>query len=70
MQRSGGRAGRPLGHLTIEQLEATVRSGAGDGTALLSVLGELGYRKTPRALELKSLVQRLLHAQEDCSANE
>lgn len=65
MQQSGGRAGRPFGHLSIDELEAAVRSNAGEGTELLSVLGELGFRKSSRAQELKSLVQRLLRSHEE-----
>ena len=69
MQRSGGRVGQPFGHVSIDQLEATVRSYSGEGTELLSVLGELGFRKSPRAQQLKSLVQRLLRAK-SASADE
>lgn len=60
MKRSGGRPGRPFGHVTISQLELHVRSCQHDTSELTSVLAELGHRRTSRAVELKSLVQRLL----------
>ena len=60
MKRSGGRAGRPFGHVPMNQLESYVRSCQGDTSELLAVLAELGRRDTNRAEELKSLVQRLL----------
>lgn len=65
MRRSGGRAGRPFGHLSIDQLEVAVQSNHGDGTELMSILGELGFRHSRRASELKSLVERLLRAKTD-----
>ena len=60
MKRSGGRPGRPFGHVTIEQLEKQVRACQDDPSELTAVLAELGHRQTRRAEELKSLVQRLL----------
>ena len=60
MKRSGGRSGRPFGHVSISQLERHVRSCRDDSTELIAVLAELGHRGTKRAEELKSLVQRLL----------
>ena len=68
MQRGGGRTGRPFGPLTIEDLETAVRSNAGDGTELRSILGELAFRKSARAQQLKSLVQEKLRAREGASS--
>ena len=62
MKRSGGTAGRPLGHLSIQALEAHTRASERDHTELTLVLAELGYRKTKRAQELKDLVARLHRA--------
>lgn len=62
MKRSGGTAGRPMGHLSIEALEAHTRASEHDPVELTLVLAELGYRKTKRALELKDLVARLHRA--------
>ena len=69
MQRGGGRTGRPLGHLTIDQLEAIVGSGTGDGVELRSVIGELAYRKSPRAIELRSRARQLAETRQDGSAD-
>ena len=60
MKRSGGRSGRPFGHVSVSQLEAHVRSCKHDSTELMAVIAELGHRETRRAEELRSLVQRLL----------
>jgi uncharacterized coiled-coil protein SlyX len=60
MKRSGGIAGRPMGHMTIEQLEAVVSGAAGSVDELQLVYAELGHRKTKRAEELRALVLRLL----------
>ena len=62
MKRSDGTAGRPMGHLSIDALEAHTRASESDHIELTLVLAELGYRKTKRALELKDLVARLHRA--------
>lgn len=60
MQRSGGRVGRPFGHVSIGDLEAQVRANRKDRRELMAVLAELGRRHSKRAGELKDLVRRLL----------
>jgi hypothetical protein len=60
MKRSGGRAGRPFGHVSIDQLESHVQASRDEPSELMAILAELGRRETRRAEELKSLVQRLL----------
>jgi ATP:corrinoid adenosyltransferase len=60
MKRSGGTAGRPLGHLAITQLEALVSTSRDKPDELHLVLAELGHRKSKRATELRDLVTRLL----------
>jgi hypothetical protein len=60
MKRSGGIAGRPMGQMTVEQLESIVSGAAGDIDELRLVYAELGHRKTKRADELRALVLRLL----------
>ncbi|NCU10893.1 MAG: hypothetical protein GXC70_01810 [Sphingomonadaceae bacterium] len=60
MKRSGGEAGRPMGHYSIVQLEKAVAGNKTDNDELQLVLAELGYRKTHRAMELKDLVLRLI----------
>ncbi|MGV1682195.1 hypothetical protein [Sphingopyxis sp. NJF-3] len=60
MQRSGGRSGRPFGHMTIDAIEQHVRAANGDQDELTAILAELGHRNTKRAHELKDLVTRLL----------
>lgn len=60
MKRRGGRSGRPFGHFSIEELEQNVRTCQNDSPELLAVLAELGHRRTKRADDLRSLVQRLL----------
>ena len=60
MKRGGGKAGRPLGAWAINQLEVHVASNKTDNDELQLALAELGYRKTPRAVDLKDLVKRLI----------
>jgi|LakMenE18May11ns_1017448.scaffolds.fasta_scaffold9877073_2 hypothetical protein len=60
MQRSGGIAGRPMGHLSIVDLENLVAKADGNWDELTLVLAELGYRKTKRANELRDLTSRVL----------
>ena len=60
MQRSGGRSGRPFGHMTIADLESHTSISATERYELTAILAELGFRKTKRAIELKDLVSRLL----------
>jgi hypothetical protein len=60
MKRSGGDAGRPLGHLTVPDLEILVSQSQGQSDELKLVLSELGHRKSKRAGELAGLVTRLL----------
>ena len=65
MKRSGGRAGRPFGQLTIVQLEQHVAASKSDFSELTAILAELGHRTTKRALALKDLVNRLLRSLSD-----
>lgn len=60
MKRSGGRAGRPMGTWSIDQLENHVSSNKRDNDELQLVLAELGYRRMQRSIELKDLVKRLI----------
>lgn len=60
MKRGGGEAGRPLGKWSIDMLEDHVSKNKTDNDELQLVLSELGYRKTPRAVDLKGLVNRLI----------
>lgn len=60
MQRSGGNAGRPMGHLAIDDLEKLVGKADGNWDELTLVLAELGYRKSKRAGELRDLTARVL----------
>lgn len=60
MKRSGGEAGRPMGHYSIAMLEKAVARNKTDNDELQLVLAELGYRKTSRAMELKDLTLRLI----------
>ena len=60
MKRSGGIAGRPMGHLPINELEKLVSKADGNWDELTLVFAELGYRKSKRANELRDLVKRLL----------
>ena len=66
MKRSGGDAGRPLGHLAVTDLETTVTNAGADKDELILVLAELGYRKSRRAMQLRDLVSRMLNERE-CS---
>ena len=60
MKRSGGRAGRPFGHLGIAEIELHVRHCENDSTDLIAILAELGLRKSKRSQELRDLTLRLL----------
>jgi len=60
IKRSGGKAGRPMGTWSVEQLEKHVRANKADDDELQLVLAELGYRRTQRAMDLKELVKRLI----------
>jgi hypothetical protein len=60
MQRSGGRSGRPFGHLNIVEIEIQVRQSMNDHFELVAILSELGFRKTNRAEELRALITKLL----------
>lgn len=60
MKRSGGKAGRPMGQRSIQELEEHAASAEGEVDELLLIFAELGHRKSKRAAELKSLVDRLL----------
>jgi hypothetical protein len=59
MQRSGGEAGRPFRHFSIEQLEAQVKEirSLDDAKALRA---ELVHRKSKRSAELNDLLARLI----------
>lgn len=61
MERSGGKAGRPFGQYTIEQLEAQVKKvrELNDAKALRA---ELGHRRSKRASELDDLLARLIRS--------
>lgn len=59
MKRSGGKAGRPFGHFTIEQLEKHVKE-VTSMSDLHAMRAELGYRTTKRSKELKELLDRLI----------
>jgi hypothetical protein len=58
MERSGGEAGRPFRHYTIEQLEAEVRK-VRQLNDVKALRAELGHRKSKRAAELDDLLARL-----------
>jgi uncharacterized coiled-coil protein SlyX len=60
MKRSGGKAGRPMGTWSIDQLEKHVASNKDINEELQLVLAELGYRRMQRSMELKDLVKRLI----------
>ena len=60
MQRSGGRSGRPFGHMSVADLESHVSISGTEKDELTAIVAELGFRKTKRAVTLKDLVGRLL----------
>lgn len=60
MKRSGGKAGRPMGTWSIDQLEQHVTAHKHENDELQLVLAELGYRKMQRSMDLKDLVKRLI----------
>lgn len=60
MKRGGGKAGRPMGTWSIDQLEKHVTINKHDNDELQLVLAELGYRRMQRSMELKDLVKRLI----------
>ncbi|NCP12372.1 MAG: hypothetical protein GW859_10580 [Sphingomonadales bacterium] len=60
MRRSGGKSGRPLAHISIDQLEADTRDNMRERDELLIIKNELGFRNSARARELSDLVDRLL----------
>lgn len=49
-----------MGHISVEQLENHVTANEKDNEELQIVLSELCYRSTKRAMQLKSLVERLI----------
>ncbi|WJY19832.1 hypothetical protein QQS45_06360 [Alteriqipengyuania flavescens] len=49
-----------MGTWSIDQLENHVTANKRDNEELQLVLGELGYRKMQRSMELKDLVKRLI----------
>jgi hypothetical protein len=59
MERSGGEAGRPFRHYTIDQIEAHVKKVRALDD-LKAMRAELGRRKTKRAAELDDLLARLI----------
>jgi hypothetical protein len=65
VQRSGGKAGRPFGHLSIIELEAQAEKSRAEQDELTALIGELHHRKTKRATELRDLCYRLLRAADD-----
>ena len=58
MKRSGGRAGRPFGRYSIDELEAQVRQ-VRELNDVKALRAELGLRRTNRAAELDDLLARL-----------
>ncbi len=58
MERSGGEAGRPFRHYTIQELEAEVRK-VRQLNDVKALRAELGHRKSKRAAELDDLLTRL-----------
>jgi hypothetical protein len=61
MKRSGGTAGRPFGHYSIEELEAHVPQ-VSDLSDLKAIKAECGFRTTKRAEQLENLVTRLIRS--------
>lgn len=59
MERSGGEAGRPFRHYTIQELEAEVRK-VRQLNDVKALRAELGHRKSKRAAELDDLLTRLI----------
>lgn len=59
MKSSGGEAGRPFRHYTIDQIEAHVKK-VRSLDDLKAMRAELGRRKTKRAAELDDLLARLI----------
>lgn len=59
MERSGGEAGRPFRHYTIQRLEAEVRK-VRQLNDVKALRAELGHRKSKRAAELDDLLTRLI----------
>ncbi|MEQ7874185.1 hypothetical protein ABDK56_09310 [Sphingomonas sp. ASV193] len=64
MKRSGGVAGRPFYHYSIDEMEAHVKK-VGDLSDLKALRAELGFRKSKRARELDDLLARLHHSWTD-----
>lgn len=60
MKRSGGKSGRPMGHISIDMIESHVTEHQSDLDELLIVQSELQHRNSKRAMQLKSLVERLI----------
>lgn len=61
MKRSGGEAGRPFYHYSIDQLEAQVKE-VRELNDLKALRAELGHRKSKRAAQLDDLCARLIRA--------
>lgn len=61
MRRSGGKAGRPFGQYSIDQLEAQVKQ-VRELNDLKALRAELGHRKSKRAAELDDLCARLIRS--------
>jgi len=59
MERSGGEAGRPFRHYTIQKLEAEVRK-VRQLNDVKALRAELGHRRSKRAAELNDLLVRLI----------
>ena len=61
MKRSGGEAGRPFGHYSIDQLESEVGQ-CRELNDLKALRGELTHRSSKRAAELDDLLARLIRS--------
>ena len=61
MERSGGKAGRPFGQYSIDQLEAQVPK-VRELNELKALRAELGHRKSKRAAQLDDLIARLIRS--------
>jgi hypothetical protein len=59
VERSGGKAGRPFGNYSIDELEAQVKK-VRELNDLKALRAELGRRKSKRAAELDDLLARLI----------
>jgi hypothetical protein len=61
VERSGGKAGRPFGRYSIEELEAQIKK-TRELNDLKALRSELGHRTTKRAADLDDLAARLIRS--------